>query len=338
MGAENSRKLAFRWDLAAGDAARTWGQRRRSRDANPSPRSKENALPPRKRSRRLLPLRTHVRSEGASACKALQPLRGAMESDEEVAPLTGASLSRLRCGEKAAPPPVPAALQRATAGNRVPGQDGTRGRRPKGTSSRSPFSSPAAAAHPIFHKSGHAKLPTSKISLRNKAGDCWIQLPPIFLGTKGFAIPAPRAQIKAGEVFTLPQGLFACSGGEAGAGCTGAALFARFSCRRESPPALRAPGCAASARVAAGMGLNAMPLGKHGSAQGRVAAKMNAGVLLRSAIRGRCGRCSRHTSAHFPCQRALCQAEAQTCSARAQEITTSPPARTAAGASLESAI
>lgn len=66
------------------------------------------------------------------------------------------------------------------------------------------LSSPAA--RPIFHKSGYAKLAESKICLRNNAGDCWVQLPPIDLGTKGFAVRAPGAQIKAGEVFTLPQG------------------------------------------------------------------------------------------------------------------------------------
>lgn len=41
-------------------------------------------------------------------------------------------------------------------------------------------------------------------------------MPHVFLGTKGCAIPAPAAQIKADKVFTLPQGLFAGGGGSAG--------------------------------------------------------------------------------------------------------------------------
>lgn len=89
------------------------------------------------------------------------------------------------------------------------------------------------------------------------------------------------------------------------------------------------PVCIASVRAAAGMGLNGMPLGKDSSAQGRAAMKMSASVKPCSAIRSQCSRCSRHTSARFPCQRAPCQDEAQTCLARVQEITTSPPERTA---------
>lgn len=77
------------------------------------------------------PLHTHAGPTASPNAKALQPLSGVMESNEEVALLMGASLSRLRCGEKAAPWPVPAALHRSTAGNRVPGQDGTRRRGPK---------------------------------------------------------------------------------------------------------------------------------------------------------------------------------------------------------------
>lgn len=44
------------------------------------------------------------------------------------------------------------------------------------------LSSPAA--RPVFHKSGYAKLPERKICLKNNAGDCWIQLPPVRPGNK----------------------------------------------------------------------------------------------------------------------------------------------------------
>lgn len=91
-------------------------------------------------------------------------------------------------------------------------------------------------------------------------------MPHIFLGTKGFALPAPAAQIKADEVFTLPQGLFACGGGsEAGAGCTGAACLRAPAADVESLPA---PGAPAAVGVAVGIGMDRMPLGKCSSAQG----------------------------------------------------------------------
>lgn len=84
-------------------------------------------------------------------------------------------------------------------------------------------------------------------------------MPHILLETKGFAIPAPAAQIKADKVFTLPQGLFACGGGsEAGTGCAGAADV-------ESLPA---PGAPAAVGVAVGIGMDRMPSGKCTSAQG----------------------------------------------------------------------
>lgn len=84
-------------------------------------------------------------------------------------------------------------------------------------------------------------------------------MPHVCLGTKGFALLAPAAQIKADEVFTLPQGLFACGGGsQASKGCAGAACLRAPTADVESLPA---PGAPAAVGAAVGMGTDRMPLG-----------------------------------------------------------------------------
>ena len=230
----------------------------------------------------------------------------------------GASLSRPWHGDKAASRPAPAPCTDPRQGTEPLGETGRGGEDPReakqGASSQSPF---PAAAHPIFHKSGYAKLPAGKICLRNKGGDCRIQLSPVLPGTKGFPTPAPRAQIKAGEVFTLPQGLF-----EAGAGCAGAALFARFGRRHGQLPA-------------------ALPLPRHSSERDAIG---------ENAARHRDERQRRPTPA-FCCALPSAAGAAEAASPPLAafpastkprparhvpwEITTSPPARAAGAASLK---
>lgn len=139
------------------------------------PQEQGNALPLCKCGGWLLSLCTHVRSDSISECKALQLLSAVMESNEEVALLMGA-LHGHAVGRKLHPSQYLlhcTDLELGTGCLGEMGQDGEDSREAKqGASSRSPFSSPAAAAHPIFHKSGYTNLPASKICFRNKVGDC----------------------------------------------------------------------------------------------------------------------------------------------------------------------
>lgn len=84
-------------------------------------------------------------------------------------------------------------------------------------------------------------------------------MPHVFLGTKGFAVPAPAVQIKADKVFTLPQGLFACGTARGPPVCVLPAGVESL---------LAPPGAPAAVGVAEGMGTDTMPLGKCSSAQG----------------------------------------------------------------------
>lgn len=122
---------------------------------------------------------------------------------------------------------------------------------------RSPSSSsPAAAAHPIFHKSAYAKLPASTICLRNRAGNCLTQLPPISLGTKGFAVPAPSAPDN-GRRGVCVAARFVCT--QQWRGRRGSHR-SRLVCPFRSPARL----AAGSVGVDAGVGTDATPSGKTG--------------------------------------------------------------------------
>lgn len=139
-------------------------------------------------------------------------------------------------------------------------------------------------------------------------------MPHVCLGTKGFALLAPAAQIKADEVFTLPQGLFACGGGsQASKGCAGAAC-------------LRAPTADVESlelQLLLGQLWGWVQIGCHWQMQLSVGMSSNQGECLCFAVLCHVRSCQ-HTSAHSPCQPALCQDGAQTCLARGQEISTSP--------------
>lgn len=167
------------------------GQQGQSRDANAGSRSQETPVHRCHHAKAAVASFPSAHTCGLVTSPNAKPRSGVMGSTGEATLLAGTSPPRLHRAE--------GRLARCAEPQLGTGVLGTaeRTRERWARRSRSPLTSPAAAAaaaHPVFPKSGCAKLPASKICLRNKAGDCWPQLPPSSREQKALPspLPAPR--------------------------------------------------------------------------------------------------------------------------------------------------